>query len=65
MSQHGSRLDRRQRRCPCLSLHGANFPVPTGPGLGIEVDEKVLRREIFRYAAMPKLTRRDGSITNR
>jgi galactonate dehydratase len=47
-----------------LSLHGANFPVPTGPGLGIEVDEKVLRREIFRYAEMPKLTRRDGSFTN-
>jgi galactonate dehydratase len=45
-------------------LDGPNFPVPTSPGLGIEVDEKVLRREAFRFAEMPKLRRRDGSFTN-
>jgi galactonate dehydratase len=47
-----------------LALEGANFSVPTGPGLGIEVDEKILRRETFRFAEMPKLRRRDGSFTN-
>jgi galactonate dehydratase len=47
-----------------MHLDGPNFPVPTGPGLGIEVNEDVLRREVFRFAEMPKLRRRDGSVTN-
>jgi galactonate dehydratase len=47
-----------------LHLDGADFPVPETPGLGIEVNEAVLRREVFRYAEMPKLRRRDGSFTN-
>jgi galactonate dehydratase len=47
-----------------LHQDGPDFPVPDATGLGIEVNEAVLRREVFRYAEMPKLRRRDGSFTN-
>jgi len=45
-------------------LDGAVFKVPTGPGLGIEVDEAQLTKEAFRFWEAPHLTRRDGSVTN-
>ncbi len=47
-----------------IRLDGPVFPVPDGPGLGIEVNEELLRQETFRYAETPKLRRRDGSHTN-
>ncbi len=47
-----------------LKLDGARFPVPTGPGLGVEVNEEVLTREEFKFSEAPHLHRRDGSHTN-
>ena len=40
------------------------FPVPTGPGLGIEVNEEELTKKRFQFWEAPHLTRRDGSVTN-
>ena len=45
-------------------LDGAYFPVSETPGIGIEVDERLLGRDEFRYWNPPTLRRRDGSFTN-
>ena len=45
-------------------LDGAVFPVPSGPGLGIEVNEAELTKKSFQFWEAPKLYRRDGSVTN-
>ncbi len=45
-------------------LQGAVYPVPDTPGLGIEIDEKALIRESFKFWEAPHLKRRDGSVTN-
>lgn len=45
-------------------LRGAVYEVPDSPGLGIEIDEKALVRESFRFWEAPHLKRRDGSVTN-
>lgn len=46
-------------------LDGAVYPIPTGPGLGIEIDEAALARAgEFQFVEMPHLQRRDGSHTN-
>ena len=47
-----------------VRLDGAAYPVPDGPGLGVEVDEKRLTAEPFRHWEAPHLRRRDGSYTN-
>ena len=47
-----------------LKLDGAHFPVPTGPGLGVEVNEEYLNREQFKFSESPHLHKRDGSYTN-
>jgi galactonate dehydratase len=47
-----------------LQLDGARFPVPNGPGLGVEVNEEYLKREEFKYSEAPHLHKRDGSHTN-
>jgi galactonate dehydratase len=47
-----------------LQLDGSRFPVPSGPGLGVEVNEEVLQREEFKFSESPHLHRRDGSYTN-
>jgi galactonate dehydratase len=47
-----------------LKLDGARFPVPTGPGLGVEVNEEYLMREEFKFNEAVHLHKRDGSITN-
>jgi galactonate dehydratase len=47
-----------------LKLEGARFPVPNGPGLGVEVNEEYLKREEFKFSESPHLHRRDGSYTN-
>lgn len=47
-----------------LKLDGARFPVPTGPGLGVEVNEEYLQREEFKFSEAPHLHKRDGSFTN-
>jgi galactonate dehydratase len=45
-------------------LTGAVYPVPSTPGLGIEVNEQALARESFKFWEAPHLKRRDGSVTN-
>jgi len=47
-----------------VRLDGASYPVPDKPGLGVEIDEKLLTRESFRFWEAPHLRRRDGSVTN-
>jgi galactonate dehydratase len=45
-------------------LDGARFPVPTGPGLGVEFNEDYAKRHEFKFWEAPKLYRRDGSVQN-
>lgn len=45
-------------------LKGAVYPVPAGPGLGVEVDEDLVRRQTFAFWEAPHLRRTDGSVTN-
>jgi galactonate dehydratase len=45
-------------------LEGTSFPVPTGPGLGIEVDEKLAQSQTWHFWEAPHWRRRDGSVTN-
>ena len=45
-------------------LQGADYVVPDMPGLGVEVDEKLVRSLSFRFSEPPHLRRRDGSYTN-
>jgi galactonate dehydratase len=47
-----------------LQLDGPRFPVPTAPGLGVEVDEEVIKLQEFKFAEPPHLRKRDGSVTN-
>lgn len=44
-------------------LQGTGFPLPQGPGLGVEFNEE-MAREAFRFWEAPHLHRRDGSYTN-
>jgi galactonate dehydratase len=45
-------------------LDGARYPVPTAPGLGVEVNEDYLKQASFKFWEAPHLKRRDGSVTN-
>ena len=47
-----------------VRLEGARYPVPTAPGLGIEINEDYLKRAKFKFSEPPHLKRRDGSVTN-
>jgi galactonate dehydratase len=47
-----------------LRLEGSRFPVPVGPGLGVEVNEEYLQQQEFKYGEPTHLRKRDGSITN-
>jgi galactonate dehydratase len=47
-----------------IRLDGAEYVVPDGPGLGVEVDEARVKAESFRFWEAPHLRRRDGSFTN-
>ncbi|MFH1569547.1 MAG: mandelate racemase/muconate lactonizing enzyme family protein [Gemmatimonadota bacterium] len=47
-----------------LKLEGDRFPVPDGPGLGVEVDEALVAAQAFKFWEAPHLRRRDGSYTN-
>ena len=42
---------------------GTRYPVPTGPGLGVEFNEE-MAKEPFKFWEAPHLRRRDGSYTN-
>ena len=45
-------------------LKGNAFPVPTAPGLGIEIDEKLAGSQAWKFWEAPHWVRRDGSVTN-
>ena len=45
-------------------LVGNSFPVPTAPGLGIELDEKLAQSQSWQFWEAPHWRRRDGSVTN-
>lgn len=45
-------------------LQGAVYPVGDAPGLGIEVNEKLLAQQSFAFWEAPHLRRADGSVTN-
>ena len=47
-----------------LELEGSRYPVPDGPGLGIDVDEKVAAERGSSPPVFNHLHRRDGSYTN-
>ena len=47
-----------------VQREGHWYPVPDGPGLGVEVNEKALN-DPFRFREPVRLRRRDGSLTNR
>lgn len=45
-------------------LDGPRYPVPTGPGLGVEVNEALAMKRKFIPVEIPRLRRDDGSLTN-
>ena len=45
-------------------IEASSVPVPTGPGLGVEVNEDLVKKQEFRAWEEPHLHRRDGSHTN-
>lgn len=45
-------------------LEGTSFPVPTSPGLGIELDEKLAQSQTWEFWEAPHWRRRDGSVQN-
>ena len=45
-------------------LSGAVYEVGDAPGLGVEVDEALVRKQSFRFWEAPHLRRTDGSVTN-
>jgi galactonate dehydratase len=49
---------------PQLEMDGARFPLPTAPGLGVEVNEEYVARQEYKYSDAPRWRKRDGSITN-
>lgn len=47
-----------------IQLDGATYPVGDAPGLGVEVDEKFIKKQSFKFWEAPHLKRGDGSVTN-
>jgi galactonate dehydratase len=45
-------------------LEGTSFPVPTTPGLGIDIDEKLAHSQEWKFWEAPHWQRRDGSVQN-
>lgn len=45
-------------------LEGAAYPVPAGPGLGVEIDEARAAAQSWRFWEAPHWRRPDGSVTN-
>ncbi len=45
-------------------LEGTGFPLPTAPGLGIELDEEAAASHSWQFWEAPHWRRRDGSVTN-
>ena len=47
-----------------VKLEGAMYPVPTTPGLGVDVNEDIIKELEFKQWEATHLQRTDGSITN-
>ena len=47
-----------------VKMDGPVYLVPDAPGLGVEVDEAAIRRQIASHIECPHLRRPDGSVTN-
>ncbi|MFK4811924.1 mandelate racemase/muconate lactonizing enzyme family protein [Devosia sp. ZW T5_3] len=45
-------------------LNGAVYDVTDAPGLGVEVDEELVKKQSFKFWEAPHLRRTDGSVTN-
>jgi galactonate dehydratase len=45
-------------------LEGAVYRVSDAPGLGIEVNEELVKKQSFKFWEAPHLVRKDGSVTN-
>ncbi len=45
-------------------LEGTSFPLPEGPGLGVELNEELAAEQEWKFWEAPHLHRRDGSYTN-
>ncbi|MEQ1901175.1 MAG: mandelate racemase/muconate lactonizing enzyme family protein [Devosia sp.] len=45
-------------------LEGASYPVSDRPGLGVEVNEELVKEQSFKFWEAPHLKLRDGSVTN-
>lgn len=45
-------------------LVGNSFPVPTAPGLGVELDEALAQQHTWQFWEAPHFRRNDGSVTN-
>lgn len=45
-------------------LEGNRYPVPDGPGLGVEFNEQLAQQADFDPVEVPHLRRKDGSFTN-
>jgi galactonate dehydratase len=45
-------------------LNGAVYEVGDAPGLGVEVDEALVKQQEFKFWEAPHLRRTDGSVTN-
>ncbi|HJN59093.1 MAG TPA: mandelate racemase/muconate lactonizing enzyme family protein [Dehalococcoidia bacterium] len=47
-----------------VKLEGAMYPVPSTPGLGVDVNEEIIKELEFKQWEATHLQRTDGSITN-
>jgi galactonate dehydratase len=45
-------------------LEGTSFPLPTAPGLGIEMDEAAAQDQSWKFWEAPHYRRNDGSVNN-
>jgi galactonate dehydratase len=45
-------------------LEKAHYPVSNAPGLGVEVNEELVKAQSFEFWEAPHLKRNDGSVTN-
>jgi galactonate dehydratase len=45
-------------------IERAHYPVSDAPGLGVEVNEELIKQQSFKFWEAPHLKRHDGSVTN-
>jgi galactonate dehydratase len=45
-------------------IENAHYRVSDAPGLGVEVNEELIKKQSFKFWEAPHLKRRDGSVTN-